>query len=734
MKTQQEDNGLTTPVFGSRSSESTPRELLPDDSSESVGHFSGVFSPQDSLCEPAYHGPSNIDPWFPLDRSGSQGSFGPPRATQNLVHRPRHSSQRSGPDGGSSRSFAPGLALRKAKVDPYDPKGLLNVTDKYTLLKNKQDAEVRGTWTTIDPDGHQPTFDRRWNARRSTAGTTEASLTSGSQTPNATTARQWSRSTTAEHAWSRPRLGSDDQVTSQQLSDDEIDERLEDPEIEVDPEIRRRFQPTSHILEERPSGRSAFEQRNRQIMPKLACAMVTKVVLGGKVAKTLERKGDTRGEEQDRFGRFIGANRGQMKKHLVDDRQALIKRRDEEMVLATQEKRAWDALSPDMKEQQLTKRHAAANAFARSVDTWECAVFEYAEIPEIYAGKATADEIRVWLMRSSRGVFESVGNDGFIRLEDNNSGEDMLSPTAQGSSERDAFRADSSTLQKSNQTAKAVYDDFASRRTESSLASPSLTSETTGSRASVSIARISEPRLVSATDILGLPKPGPNESLADRYNSVRLQCSSRGRVVTIALDKLVQFSPSNIVSRIFGGVLQDIQLHPRERMAVVIFIFPGEARTFIRHNQIVRRKDPLAYRQLQLEAQWYGGEEKTAVMPLQRGIYQLVLGERATRVLQLKRIPLSKKREELADELKKAFGPILVKVGLIRHPKRHVREKNGNSALIEFTSIKDAYEAFRSFNEGKVVGYEDGLVSWLRDPCDRPAPKSPFCICRGCAH
>ena len=594
---------------------------------------------------------------------------------------------------------------------------------------------MRGTWTTIDPDGHRPTFDRRYNDRRSAAGATEASLISGSQTPdmpNATAARQWSRSTTAEHAWSRPCLGSDDQATSHQFIDDEIDERFEDPGIDVDPEIRRKFQPISHILEERPSGRSAFEQRNRQIMPKLACAMVTKVVLGGKVAKTLERKGDSRGEEQDRFGKYIGVDRGQMKKHLLEDRQALIKRRDEEMVLATQEKRAWDALSSEMKDEQLAKRHAAADAFARSVDTWECAVFEYAEIPEIY--EFTPDEIRTRSMRSSRGVAESVGDDSFIGLEDNISGRDMLSPTAQASSERDAFRPDSSTPQDSFQTAKAVYNDIACRRTESSLASPSLASETTGSRLSVSIARISEPRLVPATDILGLPKPRPDESLADRYNSVQSQCSSRGRVVTIILDKLVQFNPSNVIDRIRGGVLQDIQLHPREHMAIVIFIFPGEARTFVKHNQILQRKDPLAYRQLQLEARWYGGEEKTATMPLQRGIFQLVLGERATRVLRLERIPLSKKREELADELQKAFGMILVKVVLIRHPKRHIREKNGNSALIEFTSIKDAYEVFGSFKEGKVVGYEDGLVSWLRDPCDRPAPKSPFCMCRGCAH
>ena len=45
-----------------------------------------------------------------------------------------------------------------------------------------------------------------------------------------------------------------------------------------------------------------------------------------------------------------------MKKHLEEDRSRLIQERDEQLVRATLEKRAWDALDPSEKERRLAKK------------------------------------------------------------------------------------------------------------------------------------------------------------------------------------------------------------------------------------------------------------------------------------------------------------------------------------------------------------------------------------------
>ena len=86
-------------------------------------------------------------------------------------------------------------------------------------------------------------------------------------------------------------------------------------------------------------------------------AAPVKVIIGGQVAKTLDREIDNRGELRDRHGKYIdGKDRGLMKKHLEEDRRRLIEERDEQLVKATQEKRAWDAVHPGEKERRLAKK------------------------------------------------------------------------------------------------------------------------------------------------------------------------------------------------------------------------------------------------------------------------------------------------------------------------------------------------------------------------------------------
>lgn len=78
--------------------------------------------------------------------------------------------------------------------------------------------------------------------------------------------------------------------------------------------------------------------------------------------KTLNRNIDNRGELRNRHGKYIdGHDRGLMKKHLEEDRKKMIMERDEQLIRATQEKRAWDAMDPGEKETRLAKK--ARNKF-----------------------------------------------------------------------------------------------------------------------------------------------------------------------------------------------------------------------------------------------------------------------------------------------------------------------------------------------------------------------------------
>lgn len=63
-------------------------------------------------------------------------------------------------------AFAPGLAIKKPKLDPYASIGVSAPKDDYTLLKEKQDTRVGGTWTTIDIGEKKRHFDTLWHETR----------------------------------------------------------------------------------------------------------------------------------------------------------------------------------------------------------------------------------------------------------------------------------------------------------------------------------------------------------------------------------------------------------------------------------------------------------------------------------------------------------------------------------------------------------------------------------------
>ncbi len=640
--------------------------------------------------------------------------------------------------GSSSRSLAPGLALKKVKVDPYDPEGVHQPSDDYILLEEKKDAEVTGTWTSIDPDDDSRSYDKHWNAA-SSRNCSHAS--SGSTTPTPSGHRFRPGSSRSSMASVTVKVEEEDQVTVKAEEEDErpsplsvleswvensdmeaqqeqetpsvpeaIDELYENPEIEVDADIRAKFKP-----------RSAFELRNAQIMPQRLSAPRLKVVIGDKVVKTMEPKGDDRGQFQDRSGNYIGPDRGAMKKHLVEDRKALIELRDAEMVRKMEEKWFWDSLGP----WSSSVRGSISSTNLDRPEIMEAlGAFEFSHVPEVYKRRATVADIAAWTSRmrldsaSSRAAsdFRTADSDNASFYSMNSAGLDddglSINTRVAGASE---FRASAI----GSRTASYVHSLGASGRT-----TPCSSSVTSFLRSLVVLAPVADVELDSEVEV--------QDADAETCAKARMLCSTRGRVVRISLHDLVLFSPCSVMSRIFGGTVQEVQFFPAERVALVVFLFPIDAEHFIRHAERVRKYDAQEYRRLQLDAEWYRGEERLAIVPIQTGIFRSVLALEATRILQLSGISSSIKREELADQLKNALQKILANVAVIKEPRAHVREQYGNSAILEFVSIKDAIECFRRFRRREVPSFQKSDVSWLKDPCDRAPMQCLLCNCREC--
>ena len=624
--------------------------------------------------------------------------------------------------------FAPGLAPRKQKIDPYDPLGLMAPKDDYTLMKEKEDAELRGAWTTMDPFTQKVNYDRNWHTERRPKTQSNYSVRD-SLSKKLPPGMPDTAPTGAS--------GSTDTGENEDLRHSgrtpSFNDRFENADLDIDPEIRAKFKGIDSVLNERMAPLSEFQRRNKGIIAAKAAPSALKVIIGDKVVKTVEQKVDNRGQFQDRHGNYLGKDMGRMKKHLVEDRAALIKLRDDQMVRATQEKRKWEAMAPEERQEILAKRRAQAEAFRMGPGAAESDIFEYSETPAEYLRQSSA-----WsnASRSARGRSSSASI----------ASSDTVLPNASIRSRPSTLssvpRGDAGTARSSVQTTNA--SDSSSRRHHHAIPPPpgfrtpttnDVSASETSSQADSSTLFIDPgPELFPIEDVSVKVRPSDDEKLARQYDDIRLLSVTRGRVVTVTLHEPAKFSPANIVTNLFAGIIQEIQFYPRERQAIVIFVFPTEAEAFVKHVSTVKERDGNTHRRLQLDAEWYGGSEDRAIYPVQPRIYVEVLANEARRVLKLSGVKATKRKKDVAEDMKVLLGKILVKVALIVEKRRYVREEEGNAAIVEFASIKDAVEAMVKFKKGRIAGYEGSQASWLSDPCDKPNKYGQFdgCWCRNC--
>ena len=622
----------------------------------------------------------------------------------------------------SPRSFAPGLVPRKQSVDPYDPIPK-DCSDTFTLLRkdSEEEEEDLGTWMTIDPDTGSRSWDRasrrQWSQRGSDASSDRSFSRKSSRMSDT-----WTQSDKpiSEKGFAMSTIVRGSTMSLSHTAADGVAES-------VDPEVRRLFVDTSDIMTDSTKSTSAFDVRNQKSLHK-GNATVIKNMIGNDVVSIVHQPVDDRAKYRDENGNYIdGINRGLMKKRYEDEWRNRLNDRKAQMEHLTKLKREWEDLSPAEQAQRIARREANAhllNKLGAGIEATDD-IFEFDEVPEVYRRRAkwivsghgsrtsslvsnaassviggpcfdasfdkdhltssvfqehrqydpSRSRRRAERYDERRGQYhpshhshQPTANRGYTSARDQLSFHIPFEDKAYGKRKRSHHEHTPSDVlsgrysaysQPSLVTIKATSTTAPSSTVLSSKPTPSVTSET--------------PSIVeSALDLApleDLPEykhfENHNEAIS-RYDRVKNASAKHGRIVQVTIQKPVHFTSSAVCDRLFAGAVQEIQFFPAERMALVAFIFPSEAEAFVAHVKNLKQdKEGFEYRRLQIDADWYKGLHHKAVYPAQSLILASVLAEGATRVLLVTHIPVDKKVENFANEMKGAFPEkIIVKVEL----------------------------------------------------------------------
>ena len=272
------------------------------------------------------------------------------------------------------RGFAPGLAIRKPKVDPYDPTPRTASTDAFSFLRTDTETDtVSGTWTTIDPDTGARAWDEE-RRRQSMQGSDASSVRSASR-PTTPAPDSWMQ-------WALPGAPS----TMGESSTASSPPRTGDTGANVDSGVRRLFVDTRDIMLDNARPTTLFEKRNQK---SLAKGNTTKIknMIGGEVVSIVHNPIDDRAKYRDSEGNYVdGIDRGKMKKRYENEWRSRLDNRTAQMEHLTKIKQAWEALSPAERARQIEKREANAKLVSLLGAGLQSRtdLYEFDETPEIY--------------------------------------------------------------------------------------------------------------------------------------------------------------------------------------------------------------------------------------------------------------------------------------------------------------------------------------------------------------
>lgn len=282
----------------------------------------------------------------------------------------------------SQRSFAPGLAIRKPAVDPYNPTASTAAADTLSFFRTEtEDESTRGTWTTIDPDTGTRTWDEEFHRQRSERGNDNSSVRSTS-TRMSTATDSWMR-------WAEPSLPGLLGATSNAADSSRASspDRTADTDAKsIDPDVRRLFVDTGDIMLDNTRPATMFEKRNQKSLPKGSATKI-KNMIGNDLVSITHHPIDDRVKYRDNEGNYVdGIDRGKMKKRYEDEWRQRLDNRAAQMEHLTKIKLEWEALSPAEQAHRIAKREAnqkLVNGLGAGLESRDD-LYEFDEIPDIY--------------------------------------------------------------------------------------------------------------------------------------------------------------------------------------------------------------------------------------------------------------------------------------------------------------------------------------------------------------
>lgn len=228
--------------------------------------------------------------------------------------------------GGSSVYSGP--AAFAARFNRHDPFERRNDTFRYANVQR----DNRGAWTTQDPETGKRRYDEVAQEARSTAA-------SGASTPRGVSAADAN-----EMDPSDPRNSSAVGVfgpNARMYSENEaLDERFENPNLDIDPAVRRNFASAQEVLRGVQPARTLAEQRNTSLLPPTTFDLVQNR-LNDRVVSSVSSAADPRLQYLDRDNNYIdGQNRGAISKRLRRGRKDVLDEFESEMVSFVLQERA----------------------------------------------------------------------------------------------------------------------------------------------------------------------------------------------------------------------------------------------------------------------------------------------------------------------------------------------------------------------------------------------------------
>lgn len=544
------------------------------------------------------------------------------RSEAQLNSRPASSASNRFATSDASRGFARAFAPIKKRLDPYESQ---NQQRSFSFSSAVPNVSGSASWDSYDPTTENQSETSRKSRRQdgqefATRGRTDANDPRNKALEGTFGTTSVKRVTEENSEWL--------DLTLPDLNPD-----LEDPSLDIDPNVRANFLPISELYRAQ-SQRSASAMRNPTLVASNSGGSISTVIAGETITYT-PKSGDKRLGELDRHGNYIAEYKGEIKKSLKRQYMVDVKERDRQMLQATAEYRALAAMSAEERADLLER--------LRKPYEWQGAFDEDQHdepaIPEAYTGSIPTDRIMTWMeddfsqisLASRRDTAPSTSGSASGRCEDsvdrdaplgdfsglNNFAagslfvplekpaprtqqyfRDALHYGRKQDSRRPASQRSSSTVRTQTIT------QFDQARFNNAGTSPSVTASSRG---------LDDPFSFDDSPDFQFPDDCPIESgirmmpkQQQFYKAAMAFSQEHGRVVLVHLHQLVKFTPGAIAKRVFSGIIQEMQLFPVQRVAIVIFLFPSEAKAFVRHVKKVHehgtRNDIVS---LQIEASWY---------------------------------------------------------------------------------------------------------------------------------